>query len=197
MKRPLQLALLLTCLIPTAALAHVGIGSTSGFSHGFMHPLGGLDHQLAMVLVGILAVQLGGRAIWLLPLTFMSLMALGGMLGIIGAPLQFIEIGIALSLICLGLAVACRVGLPMILAAGLVGLFAIFHGHAHGAEMPVDVSSIEYGIGFLLATGLLHAIGLAIGFVIGATSERFGANLSRVTGSLATIVGLSLFLNFI
>jgi urease accessory protein len=197
MKRSLQLGLILICFIPTAALAHADIGSTTGFSHGFTHPLSGLDHQLAMVLVGILAVQLGGRAIWLLPLTFLSLMAVGGTFGIMGMPLQFIEAGIALSVICLGVAVACRVKLPIILAVGLVGLFAIFHGHAHGSEMPVDVSGLEYGIGFLLATASLHTIGLGIGFVIRSVSEKFGTNLSRVTGGLAAVVGFSLLLNWI
>ena len=100
--------------------------------HGFMHPLGGLDHQLAMILVGIFAYQLAGRALWLVPLTFVGIMAVGGFLGIAGVPVPFIEIGIALSVIVLGAIVAFGVKVPVAVAMGIVGLFAIFHGHAHG-----------------------------------------------------------------
>jgi hydrogenase/urease accessory protein HupE len=134
MKRLLQLALLALCLVPTTAFAHVGIGSASGFIHGFMHPLSGLDHQLAMVLVGIFAYRLGGRALWLVPLTFVSVMALGGFLGVARIPVPFVEVGIALSVIVLGAIVAFGVKAPVAVAMGVVGLFAIFHGHAHGSE---------------------------------------------------------------
>ena len=154
MKRFLQLAILAAFLAPTAALAHTGVGDTSGFMHGFTHPLGGLDHQLAMILVGIFAYQLGGRALWLVPLTFVGIMALGGFLGIAGIPVPFIEIGIALSVIVLGAIVAFGVKVPVAAAMGIVGLFAIFHGHAHGSEMPMDASGLEYGLGFMLATAL-------------------------------------------
>ena len=109
MKRLVQLALLALCLVPTEALAHVGVGNTSGFMHVFMHPLSGLDHQLAMILVGIFAYQLGGRALWLVPLTFVSVMAFGGFLGVTGVPVPFVEVGIALSVIVLGAIVAFRV----------------------------------------------------------------------------------------
>src|SRR5262245_44722418 len=146
MKRFLQLATLAIFLAPTAALAHVGVGSTSGFMHGFMHPLGGLDHQLAMILIGIFAYQLGGRALWLVPLTFVSVMAFGGFLGIAGIPVTFVEFGIALSVIVLGAIVAFGVKAPLAVAMGGVGLFAIFHGHAHGSEMPLDASGFEYSI---------------------------------------------------
>ena len=140
--------------------------------HGFMHPLSGLDHQLAMILVGIFAYQLGGRALWLVPLTFVSVMAVGGFLGIAGMPVPFIEIGIALSVIVLGAIVAFGVKAPLAVAMGIVGLFAIFHGHAHGSEMPLDASGLEYGLGFMLATALLHAVGIGIGFMIGMTSKE-------------------------
>jgi len=133
MKRFLQLAFLAAFLAPTAALAHTGVGDTSGFMHGFMHPLGGLDHQLAMILVGIFAYQLGGRALWLVPLTFVGVMAIGGLLGVAGIPVPFIELGIALSVIVLGAIVAFGVKVPVAAAMGIVGLFAIFHGHAHQA----------------------------------------------------------------
>ena len=154
MKRFLQLAFLAAFLAPTAALAHTGVGDTSGFMHGFMHPLGGLDHQLAMILVGVFAYQLGGRALWLVPLTFVGIMALGGFLGIAGIPVPFIELGIALSVIVLGAIVAFGVKVPVAAAMGIVGLFAIFHGHAHGSEMPMDASGFEYGLGFMLATAI-------------------------------------------
>jgi len=125
MKRFLQLATLAIFLAPTAALAHVGVGSTSGFAHGFMHPLSGLDHQLAMILVGLFAYQLGGRALWLVPLTFVSVMALGGFLGVMGVPIPFVEVGIALSVVVLGAIVAIGVRAPLAVALGAVGRFAI------------------------------------------------------------------------
>src|SRR6476469_5534892 len=122
MKRFLQLAIFALFLAPTAALAHVGVGHTSGFAHGFMHPLSGLDHQLAMILVGVFAYRLGGRALWLVPLTFVCVMALGGFLGIMGARIPFIEVGIALSVIVLGAIVAVGVKVPVAVAIGVVGL---------------------------------------------------------------------------
>src|SRR6185437_6543370 len=163
MKRFLQLAIFALFLAPTAALAHVGVGNTSGFMHGFMHPLRGLDHQLAMILVGIFAYQLGGRALWLVPLTFVSVMALGGVLGVMQIQVPLVEIGIALSVAMLGAVVAFRVKAPLAVAMAAVGLFAIFHGHAHGTEMPLDAAGLEYGLGFLCATALLHATGVAVG----------------------------------
>src|SRR6476620_7990033 len=116
MKRLLQLALLALCLVPTTTFAHVGIGSTSGFIHGFIHPLSGLDHQLAMILVGVFAYRLGGRALCLVPLTFVTVMAFGGFLGIMGVRIPFIELGIALSVIVLGAIVAVGVKFPVAVA---------------------------------------------------------------------------------
>jgi urease accessory protein len=194
MKRFLQLAILSAVLAPTAALAHTGVGDTSGFMHGFMHPLGGLDHQLAMILVGIFAYQLGGRAMWLVPLTFVAVMAFGGFLGIAGIPVPFIEAGIALSVIVLGAIVAFGVKIPVAVAMGIVGLFAIFHGHAHGSEMPLDASGVEYGLGFMLATALLHAVGIGIGFLIGMTTKWLGNNVYRAAGGLASIAGVAILL---
>ena len=192
MKRFLRLAFLAAFLAPTAALAHTGVGDTSGFMHGFMHPLGGLDHQLAMILVGIFAYRLGGRALWLVPLTFVGIMAIGGFLGIAGIPVPFIELGIALSVIVLGAIVAFGVKVPVAAAMGIVGLFAIFHGHAHGSEMPMDASGLEYGLGFMLATAILHAVGIGIGFLIGMTTKWLGDNVYRVAGGLAAGVGILL-----
>jgi urease accessory protein len=196
MKRLLQFALLSLCLVPTAALAHVGVGEASRFAHGFMHPLGGLDHQLAMLLVGVFAYQLGGRRLWLVPLTFVSVMAVGGFLGVMGTP-TFIEIGIALSVIVLGTIVAFGVKTPVAIAMAIVGLFAIFHGHAHGSEMPIDASGLEYGIGFMLATALLHALGIGSGLLIGMSGKTLGDNVYRVAGGLASIAGVALLASYL
>jgi urease accessory protein len=196
MKRLLQFALLSLCLAPTASLAHTGVDNASGFMHGFMHPLGGLDHQLAMILVGVFAYQLGGRALWLVPLTFVSVMAVGGFLGVMGVPFPFIEVGIALSVIVLGAIVAIGVKAPVAIAMAIVGLFAIFHGHAHGSEMPIDTSGLEYGIGFMLATALLHAIGIGIGLLIGVSSKAVGDSVYRVAGGLASLAGVVLLVGY-
>jgi urease accessory protein len=165
--------------------------------HGFMHPLGGLDHQLAMILVGIFAYQLGGRALWLVPLTFVAVMAFGGFLGIAGIPAPFVELGIALSVVALGAIVAFGVKAPVALAMGIVGLFAIFHGHAHGSEMPMDAFGLDYGLGFMLATTVLHAVGIGIGFVIGMTTKSLGNNVYRVAGGLASVTGVTILLGVI
>ncbi len=192
MKRlPLFLAVLASAALPTAAFAHTGVGDTHGFVHGFLHPLGGLDHQLAMVLVGVFAFQLGGKALWLVPATFMAVMALGGAAGIAGLPLPFVEIGIALSAVVLGIVVAFGVRAPVAAAMALVGLFAIFHGHAHGAEMPADASALGYAAGFVLATGILHAIGIGVGFLIGLAGRQSPA-VYRLAGGLASVTGLAL-----
>jgi urease accessory protein len=197
MKRFVQLAIVAFFLAPTAALAHVGVGSTSGFMHGFMHPLSGLDHQLAMILVGIFAYQLGGRALWLVPLSFVGVMAIGGFLGVMGIPIPFVEVGIAMSVIVLGAIVAFGVKVPVAVAMGAVGFFAIFHGHAHGSEMPLDASGFEYGIGFMLATALLHALGIGIGFLIGLSSKTLGQNVYRVAGGLASVAGVALLFGYL
>jgi urease accessory protein len=126
MKRIVPLTFLALWLAPTAALAHVGVDDTAGFMHGFMHPLGGLDHQLAMILVGIFAYQLGGRALWLVPLTFVSVMALGGFLGVAGASVPLVEVGIALSVIVLGAVVAFGVKAPLAVGYGRRGPLCCF-----------------------------------------------------------------------
>lgn len=197
MKRSfLRLSLFALCLVPTAALAHTGVGSTSGFMHGFLHPLSGLDHQLAMIMVGIFAYQLGGRALWLVPVTFVGVIALGGFLGVMGVPLLFVEIGIAMSVIVLGAIVALGVKAPLAVAMAAVGFFAIFHGHVHGTEMPLAVAGATCGLGFMLATALLHALGIGVGFLIGMTSKAFGNTVYRIAGGLATAAGVTLLLGF-
>ena len=165
------LAILLT-LVPTAAFAHTGAGYAHGFADGLVHPLGGLDHILAMVTVGVLAWQLGGRAIWLLPASFLALMVVGGVLALAGGSLPWVEVGIAASVIVFGIMITLGTKAPLALAMGIVGLFAVFHGHAHGTEMPITASGAAYGLGFVLATALLHAAGIALGYLIGRISHE-------------------------
>jgi urease accessory protein len=154
------LALTALALAP-AAYAHVGVGETTGFMRGFMHPLSGLDHVLAMVAVGLWAAQRGGGARWLIPATFVGIMALGAIAGTMGIAMPFVEQGIALSVLVLGVLAAAAVRWPLPFSMLVAGVFALFHGHSHGTEMPVSFSGLEYGAGFVLATGLLHAIGVA------------------------------------
>lgn len=200
MSRPLLRTLGLTgalALAPSLAFAHVGVGDAHGFMHGFMHPMTGLDHVLAMVTVGIFAWQLGGRAVWLVPATFVLLMAAGGALGMGGFSLPYVELGIALSVVVLGGAVALGVQLPLAAAMGLVGAFAIFHGHAHGAEMPETASGLAYGAGFMLATAALHLSGLALGAGIGRLGETYGQVWVRRAGAAVSVAGLGLVLGAI
>ena len=178
-------------LLPTAAMAHTGVGAAGGFAHGFWHPITGLDHVLAMVLVGVLAWQLGGRALWLVPATFVLVMATGGVLAVAGLALPLVELGIALSVVVLGAAVALGVRPPVAVAMGIAGLFAIFHGHAHGAEMPGDASGLAYGMGFTIATTALHLGGLGLGYLVGAAGERY-AVVVRSAGGLAAIAGIAI-----
>ena len=181
-------------LAPAVAFAHTGVGDTSGFVHGFGHPISGLDHILAMVMVGIFAWQLGGRALWLVPTTFVLIMAVGGALGIAGIGVPFVEFGIALSVVVLGAIVAFNVKAPLAAAMGLVGLFAIFHGHAHGAEIPEDAGGVAYAVGFMITTALLHLAGITAGFLIGRAGEHYGSLVVRVAGGFATVAGLGLLI---
>ncbi|MEO8204748.1 MAG: HupE/UreJ family protein [Chthoniobacterales bacterium] len=162
---PLAIAAL-CLLLPSLAHAHVGVGSTHGFSQGFSHPLMGLDHICAMIAVGLWAAQMGGRAIWMVPLTFVGVMALGGLLGMGGISVPYVEQGIVISVLMLGVFIAASARLPLMASVILVGLFAICHGHAHGAEMPETASGILYGLGFILATALLHTCGIGMGILM-------------------------------
>ncbi len=146
-------------------LAHVGDEKATGFLAGLRHPVSGLDHVLAMVAVGLWGAQLGAPAVWLLPVTFPIVMAFGGMLGLIGVRLPGVEVGIALSALLLGAAVLTEARPPLAAAAALVGVFAIFHGHAHGTELAAGESAVLYSMGFVIATGCLHATGIALGLV--------------------------------
>jgi urease accessory protein len=144
-----------------------------------------------MVAVGAFAARLGGRALWIVPSAFVAMMAVGGFIGLEGVPLPFVETGIALSVVVLGLAVALRWKLPVAAASALVGLFAIFHGHAHGGEMPVDASGLSYALGFMLATALLHVAGIWLGLAIGKIGARSKLVLQAGGGATA-LAGVAL-----
>jgi urease accessory protein len=171
------------------AEAHPGVGHAHGFVQGFMHPVGGADHVLAMVAVGLFAAVLGGRARWALPLSFMAMMAVGGMMGISGFALPFVETGIALSVVVLGVLVALQWKLPVAVAAALVGVFAVFHGFAHGAEMPATTSGLGYAAGFVAATGALHVAGLLLGQLALSRVVKMGGAAIGLAG-LGLVAGL-------
>lgn len=191
-RRSVALTLLASLAVaaPTAAFAHTGHGEASGFLSGLSHPIGGLDHVLAMVMVGVLAWQIGGRALWLLPVTFVGVMALGGALGVAGVDVPFIEVGIALSIVVLGAVVAFGAKAPMAVLLAIVGFFAIFHGHAHGAEMPEGAGGLAYGAGFMIGTALLHLAGLGLGYAIGRIGETASPLAVRAIGGLVAVVGV-------
>jgi urease accessory protein len=184
------LTLAAATLAPAVAFAHAGHGEHSGFIHGFMHPVTGLDHILAMVTVGILAYQIGGRALWAVPATFLAIMAVGGALGVAGVSFYFVEPGIAASVVVLGLIVALALKPPVALAMALVAVFAVFHGYAHGIEAPLDGSAAAFGAGFLVATALLHAFGVAFGMLVGRIAESQGQIGYRLAGSAVALSGL-------
>jgi len=177
--------------LPGSALAHTG-HETTGAVHGLIHPFTGLDHLLAMLLVGLFAYQLGGRALWALPLAFLTALGLGGLLGMSAPGTGLVEIGIAVSVIVLGTAVALNLRAPVALAAAVVGFFAIFHGYAHGAEMPASASAMSYGAGFMLGTALLIAMGIGLGRIQNLAAQRAGGNLVRPAGTVAALVGVGL-----
>jgi urease accessory protein len=177
-------ALLLAC---GPVLAHAQEGQAAGFVTGLLHPISGLDHVVAMIAVGLWGAQLGRPAIWVLPVTFPLVMAMGGFLGLIGVPLPATELGIAVSALALGLAVAAAWRPPLGVAAVMVGFFAIFHGYAHGTELPVGQSGLTYSLGFVMATGCLHAFGIAIGVVHIWPAGRI---VLRALGALVAAAGV-------
>ena len=158
--------LVVTLGLTRTALAHTGTDTGLGLTSGFLHPLTGLDHLVAMVAVGLWGAQLGSPAIWILPITFPLIMALGGVLGIAGVALPLSELAIALSGIALGALIAFRARAPLALAMLVVGLFAIFHGYAHGLELPQAADPLAYAVGFVVATGMLHLCGIVIGLMV-------------------------------
>lgn len=185
MRRPFAAALLILAA-PTIAQAHVVQGEAVGFISGFSHPISGLDHIVAMVAVGLWGAQLGRPAIWLLPVTFPLVMAVGGFIGLIGLHVPGSEVAIALSGVCLGAVVLLELRPPMWAAAVLVGLFGLFHGYAHGAELPAGQNALLYSLGFVLATGLLHASGIALGLI---HRWRWGRLALRGTGAAIMACG--------
>lgn len=183
-------AVLLSALLlwVPAAHAHIQSGQAAGFFTGVGHPLSGLDHVLAMIAVGLWGAQLGAPGLWLLPVTFPMVMALGGMLGLLGVPLPGVEVGIAASAVVLGLAVMSELRPPLAAAVVLVGLFGVFHGHAHGTELPPGQSALLYSMGFVVATGCLHGVGIAIGLI---HARPWGQRLLRVAGGVVAVAGVS------
>jgi len=187
MLRTIALAAFAIAMSSGAATAHIEGGLVGGFGGGFAHPILGADHIAAMVAVGLWGAFLGAPAIWLLPIVFPLVMAFGGILGIIGVPLPSVEIGIAVSALVLGLMVALAVKPHLAVAAVMVGAFAIFHGYAHGAELPDGGNAVAYSAGFVIATGFLHLCGIAIGLL---TRWPAGVTAVRLTGSAIAIAGL-------
>jgi urease accessory protein len=176
-------------LMPGAAFAHVGVGSTASFLAGFAHPYSGLDHVAVMVAVGLWAALKGGRALWVWPCAFVGVMLIGGLLGMMHVPVPFVEPGILASVVALGLLVALAADLPVWLGAVIIGVFAVFHGHAHGSEVAENIGGAEYMAGFALATASLHAIGLGIAFVLASIEMRA---VVRLAGVACVLLGIAL-----
>jgi urease accessory protein len=169
-----------------AASAHTGEAAGGGFATGFLHPVLGWDHVAAMVAVGLWGAFLGPPAIWLLPVTFPLVMALGGALGVAGVPIPGIETGIAASALVIGVAVMLAMRPPLVVAAVVVGFFAIFHGHAHGTEMPGAANPLAYAAGFVIGTGLLHLAGISLGLLARSGTGRFAV---RGMGAVIALAG--------
>ena len=189
MKRLVPIAMLLM-LAAGPAIAHVGHGSTTSFTAGLGHPLRGLDHVTVMVMVGLWAGLKGGRALWVWPAVFVGVMLVGGVVGMEGVPVPFVEPAILASVVALGLLVALAVNLPVAVGAGILAVFALFHGHAHGSEVAETLNGVEYMAGFALATAALHLAG--IGFA--ATMTHFSLRPAiRVVGALCLPIGAGLY----
>jgi urease accessory protein len=176
-----------TLVSPQFAHAHILAGEAGGLVTGFFHPISGLDHVVAMVAVGLWGAQLGVPAIWVLPVTFPLMMALGGLVGLLGWPLPGVEIGIALSAIMLGTLILSEARPWIGVSLAIVAFFAIFHGHAHGTELPEGQDALLYSMGFVVATGLLHAIGISIGLINRWTTGRVAL---RAAGGAVAAVGV-------
>jgi urease accessory protein len=175
------------CMIPEIVQAHIIQTGAGGFGSGFEHPLTGPDHFLAMFAVGLWGAQMGGRPVWTLPVTFPLIMVVGGIAGILGIPLPGAEIGIALSIVALGLAIAFAWHPAEWVALLLISVFAICHGHAHGAELPRAADPADYAIGFVVATGLIHLSGIGVGL---ALDKPYSGRFARALGALIVPGGL-------
>ena len=184
-------------LAPSIAFAHPGHVAESSLLAGFIHPFGGIDHLLAMIAVGLFAAHLGGRVLWAVPASFVAVMALGGIFGAAGVSLPLAETAIALSVLVFGLVIFLRLAPPVLAAMALVGLFAIFHGYAHGSEMPVNASAIDFGIGFMAATTLLHGCGIALGLAIGQAAEAPRRRAMQTCGAAIALIGAGLTIGLV
>jgi urease accessory protein len=186
-RRAILLLALALASPPSGAWAHAQEGKADGFLTGFLHPISGWDHVLAMISVGVWGAQLGAPAMWLLPVAFPMVMALGGTMGLLGIPLPHTEAGIALSAIVLGAMVFTEARPPLWVAAGVVGVFAVFHGHAHGTELPPGENGLLYSAGFVAATGCLHGVGIAIGLIHRWKGGRLAL---RAAGAVVALAGV-------
>lgn len=181
-------AMVLALLVaPEAGFAHVTQEALGGFATGFAHPLKGPDHFLAMFAVGIWGAQMGGRSVWTLPVSFPLIMAMGGLAGMLGLPLPRVELGIALSIIVLGSAIVLAWRPVEALALLVIGIFAVFHGYAHGAELPNATDPADYGLGFVVATGLIHLFGVGVGLLLG---KPFNGRVARALGGVIAVGGI-------
>lgn len=189
--RKLSLTFLGILLTPAIAQAHEA-GHAGGFISGLSHPVLGLDHLLAMLSVGILSAQMGGRAIWSVPSAFVGVMLIGGLMGMYGLPFFSVELGIAVSVLVLGIALAAEKKMPTALAMLAVGFFALFHGHAHGTEMPEIASPALYALGFISGTAAIHAAGVLVGVI--AKTYPSGPHLLRYIGAGIAGIGFHLII---
>lgn len=178
-------------LLSAPASAHLLGMHGAGFDAGAIHPFTGIDHLLAMLAVGMWAAQQGGRALWGIPLAFVAMMTLGGILALTGVQLPMVETGIATSVLVLGLLVTFSARLPLAAGATLVGFFALLHGHAHGTELPLAASPVEYALGFILATAALHGIGI----VLGKYMKHAPLPLLQLSGTAVAATGVWLMLS--
>ncbi|MDD5212545.1 MAG: HupE/UreJ family protein [Sulfuricurvum sp.] len=189
MIKKVLIALLIT---QASLLAHIGIGTISGFTAGFTHPMSGADHILAMIAVGLWAAQIAGRSLYALPVSFVGMMIVGAMIGIQGIQIPFVEEGILGSVLVLGAMITFGVKMPVIFSSTIVGIFAICHGHAHGVEIPLNVGGIEYALGFVMATVLLHIFGITIGM----TMQRYAqSKVFRIAGATIAATGIALVIS--
>lgn len=174
-------------LVAPGAHAHVQAGGAGSVIAGFLHPVTGIDHVVAMVAVGLWGAVLGSPAIWLLPVAFPMVMAFGGLLGLLAVPLPGVETGIALSALVLGVLVMLQTQLPLVAASLLVGAFALFHGFAHGVELPDGADALLFSLSFVVATGLLHLLGIALGEL---RRWAWGEALLKLAGAAIAAVGI-------
>ena len=189
MKRALTAFVIFFSFAPAAALAHPGHDGAGGLVHGFVHPVTGIDHVLAMIAVGLLAAQYGGRALWLVPMSFLVAMAAAGAIGMAGIPVQIVEVGIGVSVVVLGLMIAFQIKPPTLVAMVVVGFFALFHGYAHGTETPNGLAGLSFAAGFLVATGLLLGVGVGLGLLL--QPRTMSRRVIQAGGGAMALVGIA------